>query len=136
MRPGAVIVSDRGTAAARFLLVGILVVIAFSALGGGYDGMTGAKGIPLAWLEGTLFHSHFIPSLTLFVYVGALCLLAAISIVARVRIQLALASAAGITLIGWTIVQVALIGLVSILQPIVVGLGLAVLALSAYLRAD
>jgi hypothetical protein len=34
-----------------------------NAFGGGFYGLNGAKAIPRAWLDGSPFHSFFVPSL-------------------------------------------------------------------------
>jgi hypothetical protein len=35
---------------------------ALNAFAGGYDGLSGVEGVPLEWLEGSLFTEYFVPS--------------------------------------------------------------------------
>ena len=55
----------------RITLGVILALLALNALGGGYYGMAGAENVPLEWLEGSPFKTYFIPSLILFLIIGA-----------------------------------------------------------------
>lgn len=49
----------------RYALGVILLFVALNAFGGSIYGLSGAKDIPRAWLEGSPFSSYFIPSLVL-----------------------------------------------------------------------
>jgi hypothetical protein len=69
--------------------------------------MSGAKGVPTEWLEGSPFRDYFIPSLILFVVVGGSILAAAIAVFARFRMVRLTAFTSGVILFGWLAVQIA-----------------------------
>ena len=120
----------------RRVLVALLVVAALNAFGGGIYGMTGARGVPLSWLEGSPFANYFGPSLVLFFVVGGWMAMAATALLARFPGARSAALAAGIVLIGWIVVQVAIIGWISWLQPVSAAFGLVLIALASLLPAD
>jgi hypothetical protein len=126
---------DANPALVRFTLGALLVFGALNAFGGGYYGMSGAEGVPTAWLEGSPFVDYFIPSLVLFTVVGTSFLLAAVAVLARLRFARLAALAAGAIVLGWIAVQVAIIGYVSWMQPATVIAGLLVLTLAVMLPA-
>ena len=103
---------------------------AINAFAGGYSGVSGAPGVPLAWLAGSPFADYFIPSLILFVVVGGALALAALAVIARFRSARRSAVIAGAVVLGWIVVQVAIIGYVSWMQPATFLGGVAVLALA------
>jgi len=111
----------------RYLLGILLAVVALNAFGGGYYGLAGAKDVPTEWLAGSPFRSYVVPSIVLFVVVGGSCLVAAIALFARWRIDRAAALTSGAVLLVWIVVQVVAIGYVSWLQPTVFAVALAVL---------
>lgn len=118
----------------RYVLGILLVVAALNAFGGGYYGMAGAAGVPTEWLVGTPFRSYFIPSLILFTVVGGASLGAAVAVLRGwPRASLA-ATWAALVVLGWIAVQIAIIGFVSWLQPLVVMLGLVILWLAQSLE--
>lgn len=117
----------------RYALGGLLAFGALNAFGGGFYGLTGAKDIPLEWLEGSPFTSYFIPSLVLVVVVGGAFLVAAVAVLAGRRIARRAAFAAGAIVLGWIAVQVAIIGYVSWMQPVTAACGLLVLVLASLL---
>ncbi len=98
-------------------LGGLLAFGALNAFAGGYYGLSGAKGIPTEWLAGSPFTNYFVPSLILLVVVGGSLLVAAIAVFARLRMGRFAALGAGIVLLIWIVVQVAIIGYVSWMQP-------------------
>jgi hypothetical protein len=51
--------------AIRYSLGSLLAFGALNAIGGGYYGLSGAAGVPKAWLEGSPFSDYFIPSLSM-----------------------------------------------------------------------
>jgi hypothetical protein len=120
-----------GSGFIRYALGALLVLGALNAFGGGYYGLAGAKDIPKEWLEGSPFSDYFIPSVILFVVVGGSFLLAAIAVFARWRIARLLAVGAGVVVLGWLAVQVAVIGYVSWMQPATAVAAVVVLALAA-----
>ena len=117
----------------RIVLGTILAIVSLNALGGGYYGMSGAKNIPLAWLEGSPFHSYFFPSLFLFIMIGGTCLIATIAIFRNARNARPFAFYAAILMISWIIVQVSVIGYVSWMQPAIFSAGLLVFVLTYFL---
>jgi len=74
-------------------------------------------------LEGTPFPNYLLPGVFLFAVNGVASLVGGVLSLARQRYAGAVAMALGALLIGWIVVQVALIGLVSWLQPVYFGLG-------------
>src|SRR5690349_18379145 len=93
----------------RYVLGALLAFGALNAFAGGYYGLSGAKGVPRGWLEGSPFSDYFIPSLILFVIVGGALLLAAIAVFARWRSGRLLGLFAGAVVLGWLVVQVSII---------------------------
>ena len=117
----------------RRLLIALEALIAVNAAGGGIYGLAGAKGVPREWLEGSPFDSYVIPSLFLLAVVGG-GMLVALGLLVRGHRRSAEASlAAGLVLLGWIAVEVAIIPF-SWLQPVFAALALAVVALAARLR--
>ena len=117
------------------LLIGIHTLVALNAVGGGIYGLTGAPGVPVAWLRGTPFESYLVPSLILLGVVGGSQALACFSLSTRSSRARRLSLAAGAVLLGWIGIQLALIGYVSWLQPAVALAALATLALASKLPA-
>ncbi len=116
--------------AIRLALGGLLAFGAMNAFAGGLYGLAGAKGVPLEWLRGSPFKDYFVPSLILVVVVGGSLLIAAIAVLARLRRARLAAFAAGVVLLLWITVQIALIGYVSWMQPTTAIGGLLVLVLA------
>jgi hypothetical protein len=112
------------------LLGAILAFGALNAFAGGYYGLSGAKDVPTAWLAGSPFSSYFIPSLLLFVVVGGSLLAGAVAVFARWRSARRYAFVAGVILLVWIAVQLAIIGYVSWMQPTTAIAGFAILALT------
>jgi hypothetical protein len=98
--------------------LGILLAFgAINAFAGGYYGLSGARGVPVEWLDGSRFRSYFIPSLVLFIVVGGAFVTAAVAVFARSRIARLAALAAAVIVTGWLAAQIAIIGYVSWMQP-------------------
>ena len=114
----------------RRLLGGLLAFGAVNAFAGGYYGLAGAEGVPTEWLEGSPFRDYHIPSLILFTVVGGALLFAATAVFGRLRIARRAALAAGVIVLGWITVQVAIIGYVSWMQPATATGGLLILVLA------
>ena len=87
--------SQSQSSAVRYALGGLLAFGALNAFAGGYYGLSGAKGVPVEWLQGSPFKDYSVPSLILFIVVGGSFLIAAIAIFARARIARASALTAG-----------------------------------------
>jgi hypothetical protein len=118
----------------RYLMGGLLAFAALNAFGGGYYGMTGAEGVPLEWLEGSPFRNYFIPGIILFFIVGGCFLFAAIAAFANMAIARKAAMFSVVVVFTWLIVQVAIIGYVSWMQPATAGLSLVILGLALAMK--
>jgi hypothetical protein len=114
----------------RYLLGALVAFSAVNACAGGYYGFSGAPGVPLEWLAGSPFSDYFIPSVILFVVVGGTFSFAAIAVFARWRVARVSALSAGIVVLVWIVVQVAIIGYVSWMQPATFVAGALVLLLA------
>lgn len=101
----------------RYPLGTLLLFLAINAFGGGYYGMTGAKEVPVEWLEGSPFSNYFIPGLILFVCIGGSAIFAAITVFRQQRIARKAAFICGTITLLWLMIQVAIIGYVSWMQP-------------------
>jgi hypothetical protein len=122
--------------AIKITLIALQLILFANACGGAWYGLSGAKDIPRSWLEGTPFQSFFIPSLFLLIAVGGSMLVATVAWLLGGRLadgRLApwASIAAGSILVVWIVVQVAMIGYVSWMQPTCFVAGLAIAALGA-----
>lgn len=116
----------------RWALLAIEVVVCANAIGGGWYGLAGARAVPQEWLEGTPFRDYRVPSLVLLVGVGGSMAAAAVLALAAWPDAGAWAGlAAGGVLLAWIVVQVALIGYRSFLQPLMLAAALATIGLAA-----
>ena len=127
------VIKEAPAMAIRYSLGALLVFGAVNAFGGGYYGLSGAKGVPTEWLNGSPFPDYFVPSLILLVVVGGSFIVAAMAVFAGLRIARLAALAAGIVVLGWLAVQLAIIGYVSWMQPTTAIAGLLVLVLGSRL---
>jgi hypothetical protein len=114
----------------RYVLGSLLAFGALNAFGGGYYGLSGAQGVPTEWLAGTRFRDYTLPSLILFAVVGGSFLVAAVAVLARSRMARASALTASMVVLVWIVVQVAIIGYVSWMQPATAIGGVLILMLS------
>jgi len=117
----------------RFALGGVLAFGGLNALAGGYYGLSGAEGVPRQWLEGSPFTDYFIPSLVLLIVVGGSFIFAAIAVFTGLRIGCRAAMCAGVIVLVWLAVQVAVIGYVSWMQAATACAGLLILVLAWHL---
>jgi hypothetical protein len=101
----------------RILLAVLIAIIFINAVAGGYYGMTGAENVPIEWLKGSPFKSYFIPSLFLFVIIGGSCAIASVALFRNSQSQRFLSLICGFLLLGWIVIQLAIIGYVSWMQP-------------------
>jgi hypothetical protein len=93
-------------------------------------------GMPPSTLAGTPFDDFLAPGLLLAGAVGGSTLAAAV-LAARGAPRARLVTlGAGLVTVGWIAVQVAMLGYLSGLQPMVGGLGLALVALGALARTE
>jgi hypothetical protein len=114
----------------KIALITIQLLVMLNAFGGGFYGLNGATGLPLSWLDGSPFHSFFIPSLFLFVVIGGGMLVATIVWLRKSRLAARVSMGMGALLILWIFVQVSIIGYVSALQPISLVAGAAIATLA------
>jgi len=114
----------------RYLLGSLLALVALNALGGGYYGMSGARGVPLEWLEGSPFQSYFIPGLALLILVGGSSLFASIAVFARFSFARLASFVYVILVFVWLAVQLSIIGYVSWMQPATAIVSLIILILT------
>jgi hypothetical protein len=118
----------------RWPLLSIAAFLALGAIPAGVgfalrpDG--GLVGMPLALLAGTPFDDFRVPGLVLALLVGGSTLAAAVLLAIRSPHAAGAALAAGAVTLGWIAVQLALIGYVSPLQPLVALLGVALVGLA------
>jgi hypothetical protein len=114
----------------KVALIVLELCIGVGALAGGVNALTGAKGVPREWLDGTPFKSYFVPGLLLFVVIGGSMLAAAGLLLGGASAARLVSLEAGIVLLGWIAAQLATIGYRHWLQPLFLVLGLAVVVLS------
>ena len=122
----------------RFALAAVAWFNVLSALAG-MVGLTigGGLGLPLAWLEGSVFTSYFWPGVILGLVVGGAQALALAAQRARLALAWGLHAAAGLVMMIWIFVEVAIMLVWSPLHGIYFAAGvvqtvLAVLALGAW----
>lgn len=121
------------TRSTRYTLCAILLIVSVNALGGAYYGMDGARDVPLEWLEGSPFENYFVPSFFLFVFIGVISFGAVINIFRQKRFVMTSYLSGGM-LVAWIVIQVALIGFVSWLQPAMFFIGIVILVLTEKIR--
>lgn len=109
-------------------------VTAVGAVGGAAYGVTGARGFPREWLEGSPFRDYRVPSVILGVAVGGSSAASAATAWQGSDHAGAVAVSAGAILTGWIVAQVAIIGPRSFLQPLMCGVGVTMIALGAKLN--
>lgn len=108
----------------------LLLILAVSAFEGGYYALSGAKGVPLDWLNGSPFHSYFIPGLFLLVIIGGGSLVTAILVFAGHKRSFLWSVVLCMVVFIWLIVQFSIIGFKSLMQPATALLVLLILLLS------
>lgn len=126
-------------ATTRYALGALLAFLAFNAFGGGVYGMAGAGGVPTEWLAGSPFGTYFVPGLVLFAVVGGACMAASILVFAGGHRANLVAISAAAVVSTWIATQIAVIGVVSWLQPATLAAALLVAVLAWELepaRAD
>lgn len=84
----------------------LLAFTALNAFWGGFYAMSGAEGVPIEWLNGSLFQDYLIPGLILFFVVGGAFLVAAIAVFSRSRIARPATLASVVIVFIWLGVQV------------------------------
>ncbi len=119
--------------------LGVLqILIGLGAVAGGLGlalEPSGANlGMQVEALSGSPFPNYLIPGIVLLVVNGLGSLAGGIASLVRYRYAAEIAAALGIFLILWIVIQVAMIGLVSWLQPLYFALGAIELALGLLWR--
>ncbi len=116
--------TDKAKSRIKRLVIGLgvfQIMMALSAVAGGVgllgDPSGGNLGFSPEQLSGTPFSGYLVPGLFLLVVIGVGHLLGGIVTLARYRYAGEIAMLLGALLIIWIIIQVLLIGLVSLLQP-------------------
>lgn len=131
------------TAPARWTRIGLQIVAWFSLVSAlaGMAGLTlgGGMGLPREWIEGSVFSSYLWPGVILGVVVGGAQALALAAQYARFDLAWGLHAAAGLVMMIWIFVEIALMLVWSPLHGIYFATGLvqvviAVLALGAWPR--
>ena len=118
----------------RYALGVILFFVALNAFGGSIYGLSGAKDIPRAWLEGSPFSSYFIPSLVLLLAIAIPFLVSGILVFKRHAWSARAAMFCATMLTGWIGVQLSMIGYVSWLQPAMLAAAAIIFFLALLLR--
>jgi hypothetical protein len=121
---------------ARRALIAMNGVMALNAFGGAWYALGGAPNVPTEWLAGTPFSDYVVPGLILGGVVGAGQLVAAVALRLRHPRAREVSLAASLVLLGWIVTQLAMIGYVSVLQPIVLTWALVAGALAQGLAPD
>lgn len=128
---------------ARAVRIGLAILAWFNLLSAiaGMAGLTigGGMGMPTEWLSGTIFHSFFWPGIILGLVVGGVQALALLARRRRLRLTWGMHAAAGLTMMIWIFVELAILNNWSPLHGIYFATGLlqtvgAVLALGAWPR--
>jgi hypothetical protein len=118
---------------ARLALIVVQLLVMLNAFGGGIYGMAGAPAVPKDWLAGSPFSGYFLPGLFLFVVIGGGMALASAAWLRKSARAPWASLTMGCLLMLWIVVQVAVIGLTSPLQPVSFVAGAVVAALAGVL---
>ncbi len=116
----------------RGVLTILLAAVAVFDIAGCILVLTGVC-TPAVKYQGTLFTDTTVPMLLLAIVVGGSSLLAAATVFIRHAWSVFLAAAAGLIMIAWEVTEIAVVQQFSGLQPFFMAIGLAVIALAAYL---
>lgn len=115
-------------------LIALLLFLSASALYGGYILAVDPTGQRLQMstrlLAGTPFSDFQVPGVFLFIGLGLGSLVPFIGHMAHAGWSVLASLAIGLTLLCWIIIQVALLGYISWLQPVYATVGIAIVALS------
>lgn len=127
-------VAVSGGTTGRTLAVRCLVLVEFvvgvSAVGGAIAVIGGGAGLPDRALARTPFPSWVVPGIALFVVVAVPMLAAASAYVWAPRLFQGLSVTAGLALLAWMAVEIALVREFSSLQPMMIVVGGVLLALA------
>jgi hypothetical protein len=104
----------------RYLAIALLLLNGISAMGGGYALMADATGsgvgMPIEWIENSIFHDYFIPGLYLFFVNGVANIAVAAAVWFKKGRYSMLTIMAGVALAIWLAVQIITIKQLSMLQ--------------------
>lgn len=104
----------------RYLAIALLLLNGISAILGGYALMTDATGsgvgMPIQWIENSIFHDYFIPGLYLFFVNGVANLAIAVTVWFKKGQYPMFTIMAGVALAVWLAVQIITIRQLSMLQ--------------------
>lgn len=110
----------------------VMILTLFVGVGAVFGGLglisEADLGMDPAWLDGTPFDSYVIPGYLLLIVVGGSNLLAGVLVWMQHERSAPFAFLAGTILTGWIVVQLAMIGFTSVLQPLYFVLGLMTMA--------
>lgn len=115
---------------ARRVLIAMEGVMALNAFGGAWYAVAGAPDVPTQWLAGTPFRDYVVPGVILGVVVGGSQGAAAVALRLRHRRARQISLGAALVLLTWIVTQLAMIGYVSMLQPIVLAWALVTAAVA------
>jgi hypothetical protein len=102
---------------------------AVNAFGGAVYGWNGAPGVPREWLRGSPFEDYRVPGVILGAGVGGTAAVAAAAAWRGSAPEAPASILAGGVLTGWIVIQVAVIGLRSGLQPAMAAVGVSLIGL-------
>jgi hypothetical protein len=119
----------------RWTTIGLLGLLGINAVGGGVYGLSGAKAVDPAWLAGSPFSDYTIPSLFLLVVIGGGSFATLVAWFRRASAAPLLTLALGMVVMAWIVIQVAIIGPNSPLQPISFTAGAILAATGAWVLA-
>lgn len=117
----------------RWTLACLLALMALNAFAGGSYAMSGAQGVPVEWLEKTVFRDYFVPGMILFVVVGGSLAAAAYAVAQGHPRSKTAANLGGVLLLVWIGGQLVVIGYVSWMQRAVAAAALVIFALALML---
>ncbi len=117
------------------VLTALHAFMGVGAIGGGVALISGSSGMPERYLDGSPFSSYAIPGLALAVVVGGSSLLAAWTVWRQSDSAIDRSLLASVVLAGWFVVQIAAVGLISWLQPVLIALLIVQAGLALQLRS-
>lgn len=127
----------------RIIALILLFFLGISAVGGGIGMIidpTGiSQGIPLSMLEHSPFEDFLIPGIILLIMNGLLSILFAILVIGKTSLSGWLVLIQGCILLGWLLIQIAMIRDYALLLHtlyLAVGVGLAILGILMILRRN
>ncbi|MFO0591524.1 MAG: CoA-binding protein [Polyangiaceae bacterium] len=137
--------AERATAnkITRAVLFGLVALELFNAIGAFYGGgsmILDPNGRPMgmsppAEMPGLRFASYLVPGVVLLIANGLLPTIVVIGALTKQRWSVRGHLFAGLVLTGWTVVEVMMLGWISFLQPLMLSVGIALLALGWLYKA-